>query len=61
MCDHKINYKIVKHPASYPSDEPQRRCPDINKAMKHLKYKPEISLKNGLKRFLKWTNENYIP
>ena len=61
ISNNKINFKIVKHPKSYPADEPQRRCPDINKAKKQLKYKPEINLKTGLKRFLKWTNENYLP
>ena len=30
----KANY--IRHPKSYPDDEPQRRCPNINKARKDL-------------------------
>ena len=32
----KIRADFVKHPKSYPNDEPQRRCPDLNKSKKHL-------------------------
>ena len=55
----KIRAKFVSHPKSYPEDEPQRRCPDINKAKKDLNYDTSISLKNGLKKYLDWARENY--
>ena len=55
----KIYAKYVKHPKSYPSDEPQRRCPDIYKAKKDLKFKPKISLENGLNNYLTWAKLNY--
>ncbi len=55
----KIAYKLIKHPNSYPTDEPQRRCPDISKAKREINYRPQVKLKDGLKRFLEWTNENY--
>jgi UDP-glucuronate decarboxylase len=54
-----INVKFMQHPKSYPNDEPQRRCPDISKAKKHLKYKPIINLEEGLIKFLNWAKENY--
>ena len=50
--DTKIEGSVVNHPKSYPNDEPQRRCPDINKAKKDLKYKPKIKLDDGLRAFL---------
>ena len=37
---------------SLPQDDPPKRCPDIEKAIKELKWKPEISLEEGLKKLL---------
>ncbi len=53
VCD------IVEYPDSYPADEPQRRCPDISKAAIQLKYKPQVSLEDGLQRFISWTKGCY--
>jgi UDP-glucuronate decarboxylase len=39
---------IEFHPL--PKDDPKRRCPDINKARKLLRWKPRISLEQGLAR-----------
>ncbi|PPR45340.1 MAG: dTDP-4-oxo-6-deoxy-D-allose reductase [Alphaproteobacteria bacterium MarineAlpha5_Bin8] len=55
----KIRSKIISYPKSYPSDEPLRRCPDINKAKKHLNYQPKVTLEEGLKKYLKWAEKNY--
>ena len=55
----KIHSKFIKHPKSYPSDEPQRRCPDLTKAKTHLNYKPKVKLENGLINFLKWSKIHY--
>ena len=55
----KIKAKFVNHPKSYPSDEPQRRCPNITKAKKDLKYKTSVNLEVGLKQFLNWAKTNY--
>ncbi len=55
----KIKAKLINHPKSYPDDEPQRRCPDINKAKKDLKYNPKVDLAQGLKNFLEWAKVNY--
>lgn len=59
----KEQTKVVKipYPDEYPSDEPNRRCPDITKAMKELKYFPKIDLTTGLQRALSWYKETYSP
>ena len=59
VADKKVVYKITKYPSSYPEDEPNRRLPDINKASKDLSFFPEISLEEGLKRFLRWSDKYY--
>ena len=55
----KVIAKYVKHPKSYPMDEPQRRCPDIKKSKKHLGYKPKIDLETGLNKYMDWAEKNY--
>ena len=55
----KIHSKFIKHPKSYPSDEPQRRCPDLIKAKTHLNYKPKVKLEDGLINFLNWARIHY--
>jgi UDP-glucuronate decarboxylase len=46
---------FIDYPDTYPGDEPQRRCPDIEKARRELGYKPQVSIEEGLKRYLKWS------
>jgi UDP-glucuronate decarboxylase len=55
----ELERQVIEHPDSYPADEPQRRCPDLRKAMTHLDYRPERGLEEGLKRFLDWTQHHY--
>ncbi len=55
----KISSKFIKHPKSYPSDEPQRRCPDLKKSFKDLNYIPKVKLEDGLTKFLEWAKLNY--
>ena len=57
--DKKVIAKYVKHPKSYPMDEPQRRCPDIAKSKRHLGYKPKIGLETGLNKYMDWAKKNY--
>lgn len=52
LLNKKNNYKLIDYPKHYPADEPKRRCPDINKALKHTKYKPKISVIEGILRTL---------
>jgi UDP-glucuronate decarboxylase len=40
-----------------PSDDPERRCPDITIAKKVLNWEPEVSLENGLERTIKYFKE----
>lgn len=44
----------------YLTDNPQRRCPKIQKAKKELGYNPKISLEEGLKKTLFWYKESLI-
>ena len=55
-----VHYNIVEYPDSYPADEPNRRAPDIRKARLQLDFNPQVSLDQGLKRFLDWANTVYI-
>ena len=55
----RIDYNVIEYPDSYPADEPMRRCPDIRKAQLQLKYHPRVSLEEGLRRFLSWTDGFY--
>ena len=54
----KINYQISTYPKEYPSDQPQRRCPDISNAKNNLSYLPNIDLREGLKRYFTWTKNS---
>lgn len=50
------------YPAHYPAGEPQRRCPDLTKIKKDLKYEPKVDLKEGLKKSIDWFRSEYdIP
>lgn len=54
-----LDYDVIEYPDSYPADEPNRRAPDIRKANLQLKYAPEVSLEDGLGRFLGWTDNTF--
>ena len=51
--------ELVPYPSSYPEDEPNRRCPDIQKISNELSFQPQIHLEEGLKRFFDWSKQNY--
>jgi nucleoside-diphosphate-sugar epimerase len=42
----------------YLTDNPNRRCPVIDKARSHLGYNPSISIEEGLARSLVWYYHN---
>jgi nucleoside-diphosphate-sugar epimerase len=53
--------KLVHQPAPeavYLVDNPNRRCPNIDKARSHLGYEPGVSLDDGLRRSLIWYYHN---
>jgi UDP-glucuronate decarboxylase len=54
-----LGVELVKYPSSYPEDEPNRRCPNINKIQSTLDFVPLVELEEGLSRFLRWANANY--
>lgn len=57
MFYQKIEIKTVDYPNTYPQDDPRRRCPDLTKIKNNLGYYPQIDLKEGLKRTLRWYKE----
>lgn len=59
VCAKPVTYDVVEYPDSYPADEPNRRAPDIRKARLQLEYEPQVSLEEGLRRFLTWSDGVY--
>lgn len=60
VFDNKLEIKNVGYPKNYPPDEPRRRCPDLSKIKKDLKYKVDVDLEEGLRRTVIWCKENWI-
>ena len=50
-------FQSVEYPDTYPAGEPQRRCPDLTKAHRHLGYSHAVDLKIGLTRFIAWASK----
>jgi nucleoside-diphosphate-sugar epimerase len=46
--------------AAYLVDNPNRRCPKIDKARDHLDYDPEILIDEGLRRSMIWYSHNRV-
>lgn len=44
--------------ADYLTDNPHRRCPNIDKARTQLSFEPSVSLDEGIRRSLVWYSEN---
>lgn len=59
ITKHDKGISLISYPSSYPEDEPNRRCPDINKLTSEFNYTPEVNLEEGLKRFFNWTLSNF--
>ncbi len=49
----------VSSDVEYLTDNPNRRCPLINKARDELGYSPSINIRNGVKRALLWYKDNF--
>ncbi len=59
MFDYRGNLiRGVSKEANYLEDNPNRRCPVIEKARKHLGYNPTVSIDEGLRRSLIWYHFN---
>jgi len=52
-------FELISYPSSYPEDEPNRRCPNIDKLSRELGFEAKITLKEGLSRFINWSTANY--
>ena len=59
LLGNNIQIENIKYPATYPEDEPNRRCPDITRITTELNFQPRVSLEEGLKRFFDWSSQNY--
>ena len=57
--NNKVQIEHVPYPAHYPGDEPMRRCPDISRAKKQLRFSPKIPLMEGLIKTWEWSSSNY--
>lgn len=55
--DGKVAYEISED-VDYLTNNPERRCPNINKAKEILNYKPSIEVNEGVRRFLQFIKEN---
>lgn len=42
---------------AYAQGDPKRRCPDLTKAHTLIGYKPKVTLREGLQRFMDWARE----
>lgn len=54
LFDKKVAMQLINYPDAYPADEPQRRCPDLEKIRYELQYGPRVDVKTGLARTLAW-------
>jgi len=50
--------KIIFEPL--PQDDPKRRCPDIGKAKRLLKWEPQVNLEEGLQRTLEYFKRAFV-
>jgi UDP-glucuronate decarboxylase len=49
--------RVVSEDKHYLTDNPQRRCPSIEKARRLLNFYPEITVEAGIERYLRWLKE----
>lgn len=59
FSNNRIKIKTIPYPKDYPSDEPERRCPNMKKFFKEFNYRPRISLDKGLKLFQDFAKKSY--
>lgn len=56
ICLSSVPIEVKEHPTQYPADEPDRRCPSIQKANDHLDYYPTVDLETGIRNFSSFIN-----
>ena len=52
--------RTVSEEKDYLTDNPQRRCPVIERARKELGYTPVVPPEEGLERVVRWYKETYF-
>ena len=52
--------RTVSPEKDYLTDNPQRRCPVIERAKSELDYHPQVPLQEGLERVINWYKETYF-
>lgn len=57
LFHNKATIKTVNYPHAYPQDDSKRRCPDLTKIRSQLGYIPHVQISEGLKRTLRWYEE----
>jgi len=55
----KLKILHLSYPKDYPQGEPRRRCPDVSKIKKELKYRPRVGLEKGIMRTFSWCQKNW--
>lgn len=56
----KIQHKVSQD-ENYLVDNPNRRCPLIDKAREHLAYEPKVSIEEGIRRSIIWYHHAREP
>lgn len=55
---YKRNYQyVISKDKNYLQNNPNRRCPNIEKARRLLGYRPQVNVKQGVRYFLEYINE----
>lgn len=54
VCNSEVPIEVQDHPSEYPSDEPDRRCPNIERAKLDLNYEPHVDLETGIRKFYEY-------
>lgn len=52
--------RTISPEKNYLTDNPQRRCPVIDRAKNELDYEPKVTLREGLERVIDWYKETYF-
>lgn len=53
--------RTISEEKEYLTDNPQRRCPVLERARKELHYTPFVSPEKGIERMVSWYKEIYFP
>jgi len=60
LLDYDDKFILKDYPDFYPSDEPLRRCPNIDKVVSHTYIQPKTSMKEGLIKMLNYFKKEQV-